>query len=90
MENSANDSCKDGRDSGFVNWVFGKILEAAAAAKFLRHVAAVFLDLPIFFCGSGEPSRGLGQQPLRHTWEASFRQGDCIFFFLFVLSPQQY
>lgn len=76
-----NDSCKDGRDSWFVNLVFGKIEDVVVAAKFWRQAEVVLLDLDSLFSVACKLRSGVGQQPLRHNTDSSFRQDDCIFFF---------
>jgi hypothetical protein len=77
--NSMNDSCKDGRDSWLVNFVFGKIEEVVVAAKLCLQAEEVLLALDTLFSVAGKLRSGVGQQPLRHSTEPSFRQDDCIF-----------
>lgn len=64
-----------------VKCVFGKKVEAVMAAKPCRQLANVLLDLELVFWGSWSSlvtSRGLVQQPYRHTRSAALKQGDCI------------
>lgn len=58
-----NDSCKDGRDSWLVNWVFGKKDEVVVTANLCRQDDEVLLGLETVSSVSGAPRKGLGQQP---------------------------
>ena len=60
-----NDSCKDGRDSWFVNLVFGKIEDVVAAAKLWWQAEVVLPDLDSLFSVACKLRSGVGQQPLR-------------------------
>ena len=59
--NVVNDSCKDGRDSWFVNLVFGKIEVLVVDAKSRRQSAEVLL-LALVVSVAGRLKRGAGQQ----------------------------